>query len=329
MKRRDFVLLLAGAMIAARALRAQQQKAMPVIGWLSIGSREFDDHVRLTGFRQGLGDTGYVEGRNIAIEYRWAEGQYDRLPALAADLVGLPVAVIAAVGGPPPVLAAKVATATIPVVFILGVDPVQLGVVASLNRPGGHITGVTVLTAELVAKRLDLLRQLVPSAAVVAVLVNPTNPAATDAETRSLRDAARFLGLQLHFLEASTPSEIDAAFMTLIERRIGVIVVSADPFFTMRKDQIVVLAGQHGVPAIYVWREFATAGGLISYGTDLADIQRQAGVLVGKILNGAKPADLPVQQAVKVELVINLKTAKALGLTIPLPLLGRAEEVIE
>ena len=312
--------------MAARA-RAQQPK--PVIGWLSIGSPEFDDAVRLTGFRQGLGDTGYVEGRNVAIEYRWAEGQYDRLPALAADLVGLPVAVIAAVGGPPPVLAAKVATATIPVVFILGVDPVQLGVVASLNRPGGNITGVTALTAEVVAKRLDLVRQLVPSAAAVAVLVNPTNPAATDAETRSLRDAAHFLGLQLHFLGASNPSEIDAPFMTLIERRIGALVVSADPFFTTRKDQIVALAGQHAVPAIYVWREFPTAGGLISYGTDLADTQRQAGVLVGKILNGAKPADLPVQQAVKVELVINLKTAKALGLTIPLPLLGRADEVIE
>jgi putative ABC transport system substrate-binding protein len=327
--RRREVITLIGGTAAAWPLTARAQQPMPVIGWLSIGSPEFDDAARLTGFRQGLGDTGYVEGRNVAIEYRWAEGQYDRLPTLAADLVGRPVAVIAAIGGPPPVLAAKLATATIPVVFILGVDPVQLGVVASLNRPGGNITGVTALTAELVAKRLDLLRELVPSAAVVGVLVNPTNPAATDAETSSLQDAARFLGLQLQFLPASTASEIDAAFAALIEHRTGALVVSADPFFTTRKDQIVALAGQHAVPAIYVWREFATAGGLISYGTDLFDLQRQAGVLVGKILNGARPTDLPVQQAVKVELVINLKTAKALGLTIPLPLLGRADEVME
>ena len=239
------------------------------------------------------------------------------------------MAVIAAIGGAPPALAARAATATIPIVFTLGVDPVELGLVASLNRPGGNITGVTSLTAELAAKRLDLLRELVPTAAVVAVLVNPTNPAGTDAEAKRLRDAARSLGMQLHILPASTATEIDAAFATLIERRIGALVVGADPLFANHRDQIVALAARHAVPAIYVWREFAAAGGLMSYGTDLADTHRWAGVLVGKILKGAKPADLPVQQMVKVELVINLKTAQTLGLTIPLTLSGRADQVIE
>jgi putative tryptophan/tyrosine transport system substrate-binding protein len=302
---------------------------MPAIGWLSIGSPESDNAVRLTGFRRGLDEAGYVEGRNVTIEYRWAQFRYDRLPTLAADLVRLQVDVIAAIGGAPQALAAKAATATIPIVFTLGVDAVELGLLASLNRPGGNITGVTILTAELAAKRLDLLHEMVPTAAVVGVLVNPTNPAATDAETKSFRDAAHSLGMQLHILPASTASEIDAAFATLIERRIGALVVSADQLFTNRRDQIVTLAARHAVPAIYVWREFATAGGLMSYGTDLADTHRHAGVLVGKILKGAKPADLPVQQAVKLELVINLKTAKTLGLAIPLPLLGRADEVIE
>jgi putative ABC transport system substrate-binding protein len=326
-KRREFVALLGAAAASPCAVLAQQP--MPVIGWLSIGSLETDKAIRLTGFRQGLNESGYVDGQTVAIEYGWAEGQYDRLPTLAADLVGRPVAVIAAIGGAPPALAAKAATATIPIVFNVGVDPVELGLVAGLNRPGGNITGVTVLTAELVAKRLDLLRELLPGPTVVAVLVNPTNSAATDAETRSLRDAARFLGLQLQFLTASAAGEIDTAFANLVERRIGALVVSADPFFTSRADQIVALAARHAVPAIYVWREFAAAGGLISYGTDLADTHRQAGVLVGKILKGAKPADLPVQQAVKLDLVINLKTADALGLKIPLPLLGRADEIIE
>ena len=236
---------------------------------------------------------------------------------------------IAAIGGAPQAVAAKAATATIPIVFTVGLDPVQLGLVASLNRPGGNITGVTSLTGELAAKRLNLLHELVPTAAVVAVLVNPSNPATTEAETRSLRDAARSRGLQMHVLGASSESEIDAAFRTLVQFRAGALVVGADPFFEIRRDQIVALAARHAVPAIYTWREFAAAGGLMSYGTDLADTMRQAGVLAGKILKGAKPADLPVQQVVKVGLVINLKSAETLRLTVPLTLSGRADEVIE
>jgi putative tryptophan/tyrosine transport system substrate-binding protein len=249
------------------------------------------------------------------------------LPVLAADLVRRQVTVIFA-GGVPTALAAKAATTTIPIVFTLGVDPVQFGLVASLNRPGGNITGV-VLLAELAAKRLDLLHELIPTAAAVALLVNPTNSANAEAQTGSLRDAARSLGLQLHVLPASSPSEIDAAFETFIELRAGALVVAGDPFLSNRRAQIVALAARHAVPAIYAWREFATAGGLMSYGTDIADASRLAGEYTGKILKGAKPADLPVQQAVKVEFVINLNTAKTLGLTIPLPLLGRADEVIE
>ena len=236
---------------------------------------------------------------------------------------------IAAIGGAPQAVAAKAATATIPIVFTVGLDPVQLGLVASLNRPGGNITGVTSLTGELAAKRLNLLHELVPTAAVVAVLVNPSNPATTEAETRSLRDAARSRGLQMHVLGASNESEIDAAFRTLVEFRAGALVVRADPLFDDRRDQVVALAARHAVPAIYSFREFVDAGGLMSYGNYLADTVRQVGVLAGKILKGAKPADLPVQQVVTVGLVINLKTAQALGLTVPMTLLGRADEVIE
>jgi putative tryptophan/tyrosine transport system substrate-binding protein len=315
---------------AALSPAAQAQQPMPVIGYLSNGSLESDlIAARLTAFRQGLNEMGYVEGQSVVIEYRWAQSQYDRLPGLAADLVRRQVAVIAAIGGAPQAVAAKAATATIPIVFTVGPDPVQLGLVSSLNRPGGNITGVTSLTAELEAKRLDLVRQLLPTVAVVALLVNPTNPATTEAETRSLRDAARSRGLQMHLLEASNESEIDAAFRTLVEFRAGALVVGADTFFETRRDQIVALAARDAVPAIYAWRLFAEAGGLMSYGTDLADTMRQAGVLAGKILKGAKPADLPVQQVVKVGLVINLKTAETLGLTVPLTLSGRADEVIE
>jgi putative ABC transport system substrate-binding protein len=327
MRRRDFMILLAGAMGGWPSAVRAQQKPMPVIGYLSTGSPESDDF-RLTAFRQGLNETGYVEGQNVVIEYRWAPAQYDRLPALAADLVRRQVTVIAA-AGIPPTFAAKAATSTIPIAFLAGVDPVEFDLVASLNRPGGNITGVAILTAELAAKRLDLLHELVPRATVIAVLVNPTDPAATESETRHLQDAVRSLGLQLHILPASTPSEIDSAFETLIELHAGALIVSTDPLFTNQRAQIVALAARHAMPAIYVWREFVAAGGLMSYGTDLTDSYRQAGIYTGKILKGAKPADLPVEQVVKIQLFINLRTAKALGLTIPWVLLGRADEVIE
>ena len=319
-------MLLGGAAVGW-PLKARAQKPMPVIGYLSSGSPESDDF-RVTAFRQGLNETGYTEGRNVAIEYRWAPGQYDRLPALAADLVRRQVTVIAA-AGIPPTFAAKAATSRIPIAFLAGVDPVEFGLIASLNRPGGNITGVAILTAELAAKRLELLHELVPSAAVIALLVNPTDPAATQSETRNLQDAIRSVGLQLHILPASTPVQIDSAFETLVALRAGALVVSTDPLFTNQRAQIVALAARHTVPTIYVWREFAAAGGLMSYGTDLADTYRQAGIFTGKILKGAKPANLPVEQVVKVELVINLKTANALGRTIPPHILARADEVIE
>ena len=326
MRRRKFIVLL-GCAAAAASLAARAQKPMPVIGYLSSGSPESDDF-RATAFRQGLNETGYTEGRNVAIEYRWAPGQYDRLPALAADLVRRQVTVIAA-AGIPPTFAAKAATSRIPIAFLAGVDPVEFGLIASLNRPGGNITGVAILTAELAGKRLQLLHELVPTAAVIGLLVNPTDRAATESEARNLQNAARSLGLQLHILPASTPVQIDSAFETLVALRAGALVVSTDQFFTNHRAQIVALAARHAVPAIYDYREYAAAGGLMSYGNDFADIYRQAGVLTGKILNGARPADLPVQQVVKVELVISLTTAKTLGLTVPLLLLGRADEVIE
>jgi putative ABC transport system substrate-binding protein len=302
---------------------------MPVIGYLSPGSPETDNIPgRLPAFRQGLNEMGYFDGQNVAIEYRGAQGQNDRLPDLASDLVRRRVSVIVT-NSPPPAFAAKAATATIPIVFLLGIDPVQSGLVVSLNRPGGNITGVSLLNAELAGKRLQLLHELLPNAAVVALLVNPTNPSNSELETTSLQVAARALGLQAHVLRASTPSEIDAAFGAVVDLRAAALVVTGDPFFTSQRTQITALAARHAVPAIYIYREFAAAGGLMSYGTDLADSYRQAGVLTGKILKGAKPADLPVQQVVKLELVINLKTAKELGLTIPQLLLARAGEVIE
>jgi putative ABC transport system substrate-binding protein len=323
MRRRDLMAYSAGIAITwVSSARAQQR--MPVIGYLDSGSPEPD---RVAAFRRGLNETGYIEGQNVAIEYLWAQGQYDRLPGIVADLVGRQVTVIVA-RGVPTVQAAKAATATIPIVFTLGVDPVQFGFVASLNRPGGNITGV-VLLAELAAKRLDLLHEMLPTASIAALLVNPTNPANAEAQTTGLRDAAQSLGLQLHVLPASSASEIDGAFTKLVELRASALVVAGDPFLTSRRAQIVALAARHAVPAIYAWREFAAAGGLMSYGPDLADGSRLAGVYTGKILKGASPADLPVQQAVKIELVINLKTAKTLGLTIPLNLLARADEVIE
>jgi putative ABC transport system substrate-binding protein len=307
-----------------RAAHAQQP-AMPVIGLLRAGSPEADAPM-VTAFRQGLKEAGYVEGHNVAIEYRWAEGHYDRLPALAADLVRRQVAEIVA-GGTPAALAAKAATSTIPIVILVGIDPVQIGLVASLNRPGGNVTGFWGLTLEVEAKRLEVLHELLRTSAAIALLVNPNTPL-TEPETKGVRDAARTLGLQLHVLDASKEGEIDAAFEKLIELRAGGLLVSVDSFFISQRDQIVALAARHAVPVIYGVREFAAAGGLMSYGLALADGLRQVGIYAGKILKGAKPADLPVQQ-VRVEFVINLKTAKTLGLTFPITLLGRADEVIE
>jgi putative tryptophan/tyrosine transport system substrate-binding protein len=309
-----------------RPLAARAQQPMPVIGYLSPGSPESDDF-RLTAFRQGLNEAGYVEGQNVAIEYRWAQGQNDRLSGLAADLVGRQVTAIATVG-PPSAFAAKAATSTIPVVFVVGIDPVQAGLVTSLNRPGGNITGVALISAELAAKRLELLHELVPTAAQVALLVNPTN-AVSDSMTRTRQDATRSLGLQLRVLRASTPSEIETAFGALVELRAAALVLGGDPFFTNQRAQIVAPAASRAVPAIYGVRLFPAAGCLMSYGADLVDSFGGAGVYIGNILKGASPTDLPVEQVVKVELVINLNTTRALGLTIPPLLLARADEVIE
>ena len=324
-RRREFITFLGGAAAWPIAARAQQP-AMPVIGFLHGASPEGYAPM-MTAFRQGLKETGYVEGQNLTIEYRWAEGHFDRLPALAAELVRRQVAGIVT-GGTPPAFAAKAATSTIPIVIIVGIDPVQVGLVASLNRPGGNVTGLALLTVELAAKRLELLHELLRTTTVVAILVNPAN-LLTQPETRGVRDAARSLGLQLHILNASTENEIDTAFRTLVEMRAGAIVVSVDTFLNNQRAQIVALASRHAVPAIYGAREFATGGGLMSYGNDLADAYRQSGIYAAKILKGAKPNDLPVQQVVRVEFVVNLKTARTLGLTFPITLLGRADEVIE
>ena len=327
MQRREFITLLGGAAatwpLAARA----QQPAMPVIGFLSTRSPDESAHL-LAAFRRGLAENGFVEGQNVTVEYRWALGEYDRLPALAAELVRRPVAVLVAVGGEPSALAAKAATATIPIVAIFTADPVERGLVASLNRPGGNVTGVSVLNATLEAKRLGLLHDLVPQATTLGVLLNPTFPAAAS-QLRDMQEAARAIGLQLHVLRASTDREIDAAFESVAQHRIPALAVTADPFFITRRDKLVALAARHAVPTMYSFRDYAVAGGLMSYGIDLPDAYRQAGVYAGRILKGAKPADLPVMQPTKFEFVINLKTAKALGLAIPAGLLSFADEVIE
>ena len=324
MKRRELMLLLGGAFIAARALRAQQ-KAMPVIGYLHYGSPGLFAPF-MAAFHRGLSETGYVEGRNVAIEYRWAEGRYDRLPALAGELVGRKVDMIAAFG-PPSARAAKSATSTIPIVFGSG-DPVREGLIAGLARPGGNLTGVSLLTVELMAKRLELLSELVPQAGMIALLVNQ-NDANAERIIKDVQEAARAKGVQLHVLKAGSESEIDAAFPALVQRQAGGLVVGTDPFFNSRREQLVSLAARHTVPAIYEWREFAAAGGLISYGSSLTSVYRQIGIYTGKILNGAKPADLPVEQPTRFELVVNLNTAKDLGLTVPPSILARADEVIE
>ena len=300
---------------------------MPVVGYLSnLSADTFAP--RLTAFRKGLGEAGYVEGRNVAIEYRWAEGQYDRLPALAAELERRQPAVIAAMGGDGPALAAKGATATIPIVFATTSDPVKTGLVASLNHPDGNLTGVTFLLSVIAAKQFEVLLEAVPKPGTIGFLVNPTLPEAESAVTE-VRAAAQARGYELLEADASSEREIDAAFAMLAQRRIGALFVGNDVFFYSRRGQIVALAARHAIPAIYVVREYAQAGGLMSYGTDVNDAQRLAGNYVGRILQGAKPADLPIQQAVKVELVLNMRTAKTLGITFPLSLLGRADEVIE
>jgi putative ABC transport system substrate-binding protein len=326
-KRREFITLLGGAAMACPlAARAQQQQVMPVIGFLDVRSPDAMAD-RLRGFRQGLKDTSYVEGENVAIEYRWADNQLDRLPALAAELVRRQVAVIAA-PNTVSALAAKAATTTIPIVFIVAEDPVRLGLVASLARPGGNLTGVNFFSGELTAKRLELLREMVPGAARIAVLVNPAGP---DAETtlKDVEPAARAMGLQIEVLNASTSREIDAAFTTFVRERPDAVFVSLDVFLNSRRVQLVNLASRHVVPATFSNRDFAEIGGLMSYGTNIADAFRQVGVYTGRILKGAKPADLPVVQSSKFELVINAQTARMLGLTVPDKLLVAADEVIE
>jgi putative ABC transport system substrate-binding protein len=325
--RRAFIGTIAGGLLAAPLAARAQQKAMPVIGVLSTGSPGPSSASSMAAFRQGLSEAGYVEGQNVAIEYRWAEGHYDRLPALAADLVGRKVDLIMA-NSPPSALAAKSATSTIPIVFRSGADPVGDGLVASLARPGGNLTGVSVLADELTAKRLELLSELVPRVGVIALLMNPNN-ATAERVIRDVQEAARTKGLQLHILKASSESEIDTAFASVVQLHAGALVVGADPFLSGRREQLVALASRRAVPSIYAWREFAASGGLISYGPSLTSAFRLVGHYAGKVLKGAKPADLPVQQPTTLELVINLKTAKALGLTIPPSLLQRADQVIE
>ena len=324
MKRREFITLLGGAATLPLVALAQPSN-VPTIGFLNTRARGEDPHL-LAAFHQGLKETGYVEGQNVAIEYRFAEGRTDRLPAMATDLVRRQMAVIATNG--PAVVAAKAATTTIPIVFSVGLDPVALGLVASLNRPGGNVTGVTVLFDEIGPKRLELLHQLVPTATTIGLLINPTYPSAEN-QSRDLQAAARTLGLQLHVLHASTERDLDLAFAALIQLRVGGLIVGNDAFFNSRSELLAALSISHAMSTIFQNREFAAAGGLVSYGGSIADTYRVVGVYTGRILTGEKPADLPVQQVTKVELIINLKTAKALGINIPLSLLGRADEVIE
>ena len=327
LRRRSFITLLAGAAAALPLAARAQQTAMPVIGFLHSASAD-TFRAQLAAFHQGLRDGGYVEGENVAIEYRWAEGRFERLPAMAADLVRQNVSVIAALGGNSSNLAAKAATDTIPVVFVSGSDPVKLGLVASLSRPGGNITGISFFIADVVAKQLGLLRELVPGARIVVLLLNPKSPEAQRQQPEA-REAARALGLELRIHHAATPWEIDQSFSTMVQEGAGALILGADPFFGSRVGQIVGLASRHRIPAMYYRSEYAAAGGLMSYGTSIADAYRQGARYVARVLRGAKPSELPVLQPTKFELVINLKTAKALDLAIPAGVLAIANEVIE
>jgi putative tryptophan/tyrosine transport system substrate-binding protein len=327
MRRRTFITLLGGAAATRPFVARAQQPAMPVIGFLSSASPDRDAG-RLRAFHQGLSETGFVEGRNVAIEYRWAEERLDRLPSLVADLVRRQVAVITTAGDTFGAVAAKEATTAIPIVFAIGRDPVDVGLVANLARPDGNVTGVTSLAMELEPKRLELLHEVVPGAKAVGVLVNPASRYA-EVSSREASTAARILGLNLHILNASTENDFGTAFASLTRLQAGGLVIGTDALFVSRGEQLGALAFRHALPAVFQYRAFAAAGGLISYGGSLEDLYRQSGIYTGRILKGEKPSNLPVMQATKVELILNLKTARALGLTIPLPLLGRADEVIE
>jgi putative ABC transport system substrate-binding protein len=327
MRRRDFVILLAGAMGGRPSAVRAQQKAMPVIGYLSSTS-PIPAAPGLAAFRKGLSETGYVEGQNVEIEFRWAEGRYDRLPGLAAELVDRKVDLIAATGGIVSARAAKNSTSSIPIVFVVGTDPIEDGLVVSFPRPGGNLTGISLLISALNAKRLELLTELVPQARVIALLVDP-NSTTSEGAIRLMQEAASARRVQLYLWKATSETEIDAAFGTLTQRHMDALLVSANPFFDNHREQLLALAARHALPAIYAWRDFVAEGGLISYGASVANVIRQLGIYAGKILKGAKPADLPVQQPTNFELVVNLKTANALGLTVPPSILARADEVIE
>ena len=327
MRRREFIKLLGGAATAWPLAAHAQQPTMPVIGFINAAAQQ-DYKPQLAAFLKGLDETGYVEGQNVTIEYRWAEGNNDRLPALAADLVGRQVAVIAATSTPA-ALAAKAATASVPIVFEVGADPVQLGLVGNLNRPGGNVTGVTQTNVEMTPKRLQLLHELLPAVRVMALLVNPANEATTETTTREVLAAARTLGIELHVLNANIARDVETAFTKAVELRAGGMVVSGGPFFFSQTENLAARCLQHAMPTIYQFHRFTAAGGLMSYGSEITDAYRLAGVYTGRVLKGDRPADLPVQQATKVEFIINLRTAKALGINVPNTLMGRADEVIE